>query len=586
MTAAGLQQHQAMDHTHSTTTRTFVAGRDQVPGHIQCAHCQSKFLSLAALRHHIDGGHCSVPPADDPPLLWHHPLIISGLHGGTFDHLMAYKSLIRRLGYICGLCGHQSGSSVSLLKHLGNQHNEHWPQATTFAEWLQTDSALRNLGCSCLRPPTTAHVCTVFTQLALFVHHDLTRLQEGSDDLIMAHALRLDLQVLSPTISLSFPDLDSKLATGLFAEILADDTLCTALSTWCCLCGRQIDPRDMLQHLWNQHAKHANRGSLFYKYLSMYQVKQQTCSICKCHPTVAQCPILLQLASLLAILHHGHRNRSSLRDVGSTDPPRRMEGRARAKEKEEKASEEPEHQWRVHTQHKQPAAGPEQVGAKARRHPSVSGHGDGLLRFFERGPRVRPALHDDPDDNMASDTSKREDTPLEDPGCEVSLGRTAEEDTETSIHGLLRSLDPDIATPGILEDRPEHENTYNFPRMNWDHQKQAMEAQEDAPLTVQQALLTRMLALLQQEDLIKRFGALRPAQQIQKVMTTDTDKPSAVIPWRVTWALTNPHSTEMRGLWHQLSHSGLWQLILSRMRPATMQRTPLAQHLGKLLGDL
>lgn len=95
-----------------------------------------------------------------------------------------------------------------------------------------------------------------------------------------------------------------------------------------------------------------------------------------------------------------------------------------------------------------------------------------------------------------------------------------------------------------------------------------------------------MLTLLQQEDLIKRFGALRPAQQIQKVMTTDTDKPSAVIPWRVTLALTNPHSTEMRGLWRQLSHSGLWQLILGRMRPATQHRTPLAQHLGKLLGDL
>ena len=153
------------------------------------------------------------------------------------------------------------------------------------------------------------------------------------------------------------------------------------------------------------------------------------------------------------------------------------------------------------------------------------------------------------------------------------------------------SSDPLIQTLqrlGFLKIDLENGNNYFFPRMKWDHQKQAMEAQEDAPLTVQQALhtLSRMLTLLQQEDLIKRFGALRPAQQIQKVMTTDTDKPSAVIPWRVTLALTNSHSTEMRGLWHQLSHSGLWQLILGRMRPATQQRTPLAQHLGKLLGDL
>ena len=122
VTAAGLQQHQAIDHMHSTTTKTFVAGRDQAPGKTQFAHCQSQFLSLAALRHHVDGGHCPEPLPDDPPLLWHHPLIISGLHGGTFDHLMAYKSLVRRLGYICGLCGHQSRSSASLLKHLGGHH--------------------------------------------------------------------------------------------------------------------------------------------------------------------------------------------------------------------------------------------------------------------------------------------------------------------------------------------------------------------------------------------------------------------------------------------------------------------------------
>ena len=125
------------------------------------------------------------------------------------------------------------------------------------------------------------------------------------------------------------------------------------------------------------------------------------------------------------------------------------------------------------------------------------------------------------------------------------------------------SSDPFISDPfiqtllrlGFLRMEPDQTNTYVFPRMKWDHQKQIMEAQEDVPLTTNQATqtLTRTLTLLQQEDLIKRFGALRPSQQIQKVMTTDTEKPSAVIPWRITLALTNPHSSEMKGLWHQLS---------------------------------
>ena len=258
------------------------------------------------------------------------------------------------------------------------------------------------------------------------------------------------------------------------------------------------------------------------------------------------------------------------------------------RKRKKRPGEEPDHQWRVHTQHKQPAAGTEQASAKARRHPPVSGHGDGLLRFFERGPRVHPTLHDDSDHHLASDTSKREDTPIEDPGSEITAGRIGEEDTETSIHGLLRSLDPNIATPGIPEDRPGEWEQLLFPK----DEVGSSEAGDGSPRGCSShspagsAHPARMLTLLQQEDLIKRFGALRPAQQIQKVMTTDTDKPSAVIPWRVTLALTNTHSTEMRGLWHQLSHSGLWQLILGRMRPATLHRTPLAQHLGKLLGDL
>ena len=92
-----------------------------------------------------------------------------------------------------------------------------------------------------------------------------------------------------------------------------------------------------------------------------------------------------------------------------------------------------------------------------------------------------------------------------------------------------------------------------------------------------------MLTLLQNEALIKRFHALRPNHQIQKALGTDSENPAVVIPWRVTLALTHTYSNELRG---QLANTGLWQLILARMRPATMQRSPLAQHLGRLLETL
>ena len=77
-------------------------------------------------------------------------------------------------------------------------------------------SALRNAGCTCLRPPTQPHVCTVFSQLALFVHYDLTKFKETSAGTVLAHALKLDLQVLSPTLELNFPELDTKTDQGPF----------------------------------------------------------------------------------------------------------------------------------------------------------------------------------------------------------------------------------------------------------------------------------------------------------------------------------------------------------------------------------
>ena len=89
------------------------------------------------------------------------------------------------------------------------------------------------------------------------------------------------------------------------------------------------------------------------------------------------------------------------------------------RKRKKRTGEEPEHQWRIHTRFKQPAAGTEQFGAKARRHTSMPGHGDGLLRFFERGPRVHTTHHDDTNNDLAPDATGGEVAPIEDSGSEI-----------------------------------------------------------------------------------------------------------------------------------------------------------------------
>ena len=96
----------------------------------------------------------------------------------------------------------------------------------------------------------------------------------------------------------------------------------------------------------------------------------------------------------------------------------------------------------------------------------------------------------------------------------------------------------------------DQKEPYLFPRMKWDHNKNEVQALTEAQVSLSLALhtLQRMLTLLQNEALIKRFHALRPNQQIQKLIGTDSENPSAVIPWRVTLALIHTYSNELRGL--------------------------------------
>ena len=50
VTMAGLHQHQALERPHTTTARTFMADRDQIPGRNQCSHCDQVTRSFSALQ--------------------------------------------------------------------------------------------------------------------------------------------------------------------------------------------------------------------------------------------------------------------------------------------------------------------------------------------------------------------------------------------------------------------------------------------------------------------------------------------------------------------------------------------------------
>ena len=135
----------------------------------------------------------------------------------------------------------------------------------------------------------------------------------------------------------------------------------------------------------------------------------------------------------------------------------------------------------------------------------------------------------------------------------------------------------------------ENSNDHRFSFLQRNTTTKALEIHPDRQaLTMAHTinLLTKILTLLQQHSIVIRFGALRPNAQIQQNLQKEQSANPQVIPWRLSLAMTHRHSAEMHSAWQEMTHSGVWQLVLGRMRQATLQRTPLATHLGRLLENM
>lgn len=117
--------------------------------------------------------------------------------------------------------------------------------------------------------------------------------------------------------------------------------------------------------------------------------------------------------------------------------------------------------------------------------------------------------------------------------------------------------------------------------MRWDADQAKLIPTSEAPLPVNEAI--RLVALVQelaqQPNMILRFCALRALAK------TDTSAKSAtksnIVPWKLTIAMRAPRAQELHQALQTLSRNSIMQLILARLRPATLQRSPLAKTLAK-----
>ena len=91
-------------------------------------------------------------------------------------------------------------------------------------------------------------------------------------------------------------------------------------------------------------------------------------------------------------------------------------------------------------------------------------------------------------------------------------------------------------------------------------------------------MIERIHQIANQSQLIHKFTALKP-------MPSDQLSPNSnvVIPWRLDISLRSSASQELFDLLTKLTGNGLTQLIAVRLRPSTLQRSPLAQAVARTL---
>ena len=86
-----------------------------------------------------------------------------------------------------------------------------------------------------------------------------------------------------------------------------------------------------------------------------------------------------------------------------------------------------------------------------------------------------------------------------------------------------------------------------------------------------QEITIQLSQLASQGDLIQRFSALKPMNRDQV-----PEDSQVTIPWRLDVSIRSAASTQLYEILNLLSGNGICQLILFRLRPTGLQRSPLA----------
>ena len=123
------------------------------------------------------------------------------------------------------------------------------------------------------------------------------------------------------------------------------------------------------------------------------------------------------------------------------------------------------------------------------------------------------------------------------------------------------------------------EDGQEWNQVQWSAELGHLVATAEAPMTLARAhaLLQDILQVVQQPCLVLRFHALKSLERVE------AKDGGTVIPWKLVIGMRTEAACQLYQKVSALCHCALTQLIMTRVRMATMKRSPLAQQISQMI---
>ena len=319
---------------HQLTQASWNVSRDALDGQPVCAHCSMHFANLASLRSHIVQGRCTgydaLQTTEPAPIK---PEWVKALCEGELLHTLKDPRvrLVLTLHYQC--CAQKYSRAGDLALHLQSSHSALWTASEPLTLHMVA-LCYHSVGCIC-NPGISAkrinHVCLPWRQLAM----QYCRLEP---DLIFMPQLVQESN-LQQIYSVDLPrsmkfELDKFLCERNFSLVWLNQEFMLALRCTCTQCAGFFHPAELALHLREAHQCCNDLAQFYLQALTPLMLQHSetdyqctTCLLTYNLPSSeadetaqaarqrlaqahcrAQCPVLLQLASVLSLAAHGGRS--------------------------------------------------------------------------------------------------------------------------------------------------------------------------------------------------------------------------------------------------------------------------------------